>query len=51
MDFVFDRYLENSIKTLTREGRGKGMRISVRRDSKTGLFFMIPNFISLQRAH
>ena len=33
MDFAFDRYLENSIKTQAREGRGKGMRISVRRDT------------------
>ena len=32
IDFVFDGYLHNSIKTQIREGRGKGMRISVRRD-------------------
>ena len=32
IDFVLDGYLENSIKTQIREGRGKGMRISVRRD-------------------
>ena len=33
MDFVSDRYLENSIKTQTRGGRGKGVRISVRKDT------------------
>ena len=33
MDLVFDRYLENNIKTQTREGRGKGMRISVWKDT------------------
>ena len=33
MDFVLDGYLENSIKTQIREGRGKRMRISVRRDT------------------
>ena len=61
MDFIFDRYLENSIKTQSREGRGKGMRISVRRetplcgdfktfmrdsDNKTEMFLMIANSIS-----
>ena len=33
MNFVLDGYLENSIKTQIREGSGKGMRISVRRDT------------------
>ena len=33
MDFVLDGYLENSIKTQIREGRGKGMHISVRKDT------------------
>ena len=33
MDFIFDRYLENSIRMQSREGRGKGMRISVRRET------------------
>ena len=61
MDFIFDRYLENSIKMQFREGRGKGMRISVRRetplcgdfktfmrdsDNKTEMFLMIANSIS-----
>ena len=61
MDFVFGRYLENSIKTQTREGRGKGMRILVRRDTplcedfktfmrdsdnKAEVFLMIANSIS-----
>ena len=61
MDFVFDRYLENSIKTQTREGRGKRISISVRRDTplredlktfmtdsynKAELFLMIANSIS-----
>ena len=61
MDFVFDRYLENSIKTQTCEGRGKGIPISVRRDTplredlktfmtdsynKAELFLMIANSIS-----
>ena len=32
MDFVLDGYIENRIMTRVREGRGKGMRISVRRD-------------------
>ena len=61
MDFVFDRYLENSIKMQTCEGRGKGIPISVRRDTplredlktfmtdsynKAKLFLMIANSIS-----
>ena len=61
MDFVFDKYLENSIKTQTREGRGKRIPISVRRDTplredlktfmtdsynKAELFLMIANSIS-----
>ena len=33
MHFVFDRYLENRIKTQTREGRGKGSCISVSGDT------------------
>ena len=33
MDFVFDRYLENSIERQAHEGRGKRMRISVGRDT------------------
>ena len=33
MDFVFGRYLENSIKTQIRESRRKGMHISVRRNT------------------
>ena len=33
MDFVFNRHLENSITIQTCEGRGKGMHISVRRDT------------------
>ena len=60
MDFVFDRYLENSIKTHTHEGRGKRTRISVRKDtslcvdfktfirdsySKAELFLVIANSI------
>ena len=32
IDFIFDRYLENSIKTQTRGGSGEGMLISVRKD-------------------
>ena len=54
MDFVFDRYLENSIKRQAREGRGKGMRISVGRDTplsedsknKAELLLMIANSMS-----
>ena len=60
MDFVFDRYLENSIKTHTHEGWEKNPRISVRKDtslcvdfktfirdsySKAELFLMIANSI------
>ena len=33
MDFALDGYLVNSVKTQIREGRGKGMHISVRRDT------------------
>ena len=33
MDFVFNKHLEKSIATQTYEGRGKGMHISVRRDT------------------
>ena len=32
IDFIIDRYLENSIKTQTRGGSGEGMLISVRKD-------------------
>ena len=33
IDFVFERYLENSIKTHAHEGRGKRTGISVRKDT------------------
>ena len=58
MDFVFDRYLKNSIKTQNSEDRKKEMRISVRRDTlfcedfkqitrfQADLFLMISNSIS-----
>ena len=61
LDFVFDTYQHNSIKTQTRENRGTGMRVLVRRDTpmcrkfqdfmrnsdnKTELFLMIANAIS-----
>ena len=61
MHFVFDRYLENIIKTQTHEDRGKGIRISVKRDTplcqdlktfmrdsynNAELFLMIANSIS-----
>ena len=54
MDFVFDRYLENSIKRQAREGWGKGMRISVGWDTplsedsknKAELLLMIANSMS-----
>ena len=39
MHFVFDRYLENRIKTQNREGRGKGRCISVRRDTPLCVHF------------
>ena len=60
MYFVFNRYLDNSIKIKKREGRGKGMPISVRRDtplcknfktfmrdsnSRAEMFLMTANFI------
>ena len=60
MDFVFDRYLENSIKRHTHEGREKRTRISVGKDtslrvdfktfirdsySKAELFLVIANSI------
>ena len=58
MNFVFDRYLENSIMTQTPEG--KGIHISVRRDTsflgdfkkfmkdnnKVVLFLVIANSVS-----
>ena len=60
MHFVFDRYLENRIKTQTREGRGKGSCISVSgntplcvhfktfrdSDNKAELFLIIASSIS-----
>ena len=39
MHFVFDRYLENRIKTQTREGRGKGSCISVSGDTPLCVHF------------
>ena len=61
IDFNFDRYLENSIKTQTRGGNGEGMLISVRKDipscedfntfmkdshNKAELFFMMATSVN-----
>jgi len=33
LDFVFDVYKKNSLKSQTRESRGKGTRVSVRKET------------------